>query len=125
MSGSDSGKVTSSLAPIARTVTGGFALQNGTPGILTFTTPNDGQMHAYDVAAVLNVTTLEVGGAVTLQWHAGGLSYTQTMFASALAVGTYTFSQNIVCDPNTVVQVQQTAALTSGAASTLAAISGG
>lgn len=125
MSGSDSGRSQSTLSPVVRTPAAGFALQNGTPNIVTFNTPNDGNMHAYDVAAALDVTVLEVGGQVSLSWTAGGHAYGVVMFASALAAGFSTFSQNIVADPNTAVTVQQTAALTSGAASIVAAVSGG
>lgn len=125
LSGTYPNPTVNALTPTARTSAAGFALQNGTPNIVTLNTPSDGNMHAYDVAAALNVTVLEVGGAVTLTWHAGGQAYAVIMFASALAVGTYTFSQNIVADPNTAVTITQTAALTSGAASAVAAIAGG
>lgn len=125
LSGTYPNPTVNSLTPTARTSTAGFALQNGTPNVLTFNTPNDGNMHEYGVAATLNVTTLEVGGQVSLNWTAGGHAYSVVAFASALAVGNYTFSQPIIADPNTAVTIAQTAALTSGAANAFAAISGG
>jgi hypothetical protein len=125
MSGSDSGAVHAVSTPNARTVVGGFALQNATPTILQFASPNDGNMHVYGVAASLNVTTVEVGGAVTLTWFVGGQAFNVTMFAAALAVGMYTFSQNIAVSANVFVTIAQTTALTSGVASIVAAILGG
>jgi hypothetical protein len=125
MSGSDSGRSQSTLTPNVRTAVAGFALQNATPNVVTFTTPNDGQLHAYDVAASLNVTVLEVGGQVSLNYTSGGHAYSVVVFASALAAGNYTFSQNITADPNAAVTIAQTAALTGGAAQIFAAISGG
>lgn len=102
-----------------------FALQNATPTILTYTTPNDGKVHPLLVAASLVVATLEVGGAVTLA-IAGGMSV--VIFGSAKAVGTYglpdLLDSPLLVPANTVVTISQTAALTSGAATVTAQIFG-
>lgn len=125
MSGSDSGKITNSGAPVTRSSVAGFALTNGTGVFITTTAANDGQLHQFFVSASLRVTVLEVGGQMTLTWTASGQAYTVTAFAAALAVGNYTFFQNVTCDPNTAVAVNQATALTSGTASFVGAISGG
>ena len=47
---------------VATTGVNGFALQNGTPTILTWTPPNDGQVHRVLLIAQENVTVAETGG---------------------------------------------------------------
>jgi hypothetical protein len=125
MSGSDSGAQRASLTPAARSAAAGVALVNGTPNITGLTTPNDGQLHCYDVAIAVHVTSLETGGAVSVIWTCGGQAYSVLAVAGGQAAGPYQFGINIVADPNTTVGVAQTSALTAGAATAFAAISGG
>jgi hypothetical protein len=53
-------------ALVASTGVNGFALQNGTPNILSWVAPNDGQAHRVTVVAELRVTSAETGGQVNL-----------------------------------------------------------
>lgn len=124
MSGSDSGATRNIGIGQGRTPAAGFALQNGTPNILTFTTPNDGNIHGYYLASSMNVTVLEVGGAVNLNFTAGGHAYSNSVFNSGAAVGNYIGVSTFPADPNTTVTLVQTAALTSGAAVVFASIVG-
>jgi hypothetical protein len=125
MSGSDSGAVRNVVPPTARTASGGFALVNGTPTILSVTAPNDGQVHQYFVSAALNVTVNEVGGLLQLFYTAGGQVYQPGVVGGSSVIGTYPFSLVVPADPNTTVQIRQTSALTAGTATLIAAISGG
>ena len=49
---------------VATTGVNGFMLQNATPNILSWTAPNDGNMHRLIVFATLHVTSSETGGKV-------------------------------------------------------------
>jgi hypothetical protein len=125
MSGSDSGATRSSLTPTARTNQGGINLINGTQNVLSIGTPNDGNVHAYTVAATQTVTVAETGGVVQLQWTSKGVAQTAAFFPGGGGLGTTSASTTIVADPNTAVNLAQSTALTAGAASVNAAISGG
>lgn len=50
----------------------GFTLVNGTPNVLTWTAPNDGQMHRCMVIANLDVTSALTGGAINVGWTSPG-----------------------------------------------------
>lgn len=53
----------------ATTGVNGFALINGTPTILSWTAPNDGQVHRVWLIAQENVTSPETGGQVNLNFR--------------------------------------------------------
>lgn len=99
----------------AETPAGGFALQNATPVVYTWTTPNDGNLHGFEAYAALTVTLAETGGATKVLWTINGVAQQATVFANALAVGTTVNTVQAVADPNTTVTLQQTSALTAGA----------
>lgn len=105
---------------------GQTALVNGTPTIASIVTPSDGNPHIVTVASVLVVTTLEVGGLVTISFTINNLLETVTMFAAALAAGTYlNAADSIPCDPGSTVTITQASALTSGAASIIGTVISG
>lgn len=54
------------LQPVADTGTAGFALQNSTPHILSWTAPADGRLHMVTCAAYGYVSAAETGGEVRL-----------------------------------------------------------
>lgn len=113
------------MAPVNSTVPGaggGFTLVNATPAIIGWTTPADGNTHVVQVSGALVVTTLEVGGAISITYTSGGVAITQALFASAQAAGNFTASFAVTCDPNTTVTITQSAALTSGAAKVWASL---
>lgn len=60
---------------------GPFALQNGTPTILTYQVPNDGQKHVLVVAFTKNVTSVETGGSVQANGMINGTTFTPNIFA--------------------------------------------
>jgi len=110
-------------ALLATTGASGFALQNGTPNVLTWTAPNDGNMHRVLVMAVLHCTSTETGGAVSLTFTLpDGTSGSKAIFAAnntTGAIGVPT-SQNgpafMLIEANTTIALVQTSALTGGAA---------
>lgn len=95
----------------------GVALVNGTPGILTWTSPNDGKLHVAMVLGLLNVSVAETGGQVTYSYTSpSGVAHSPQMFASGLGVGDAVFAVSVVIvQANTVVSVNQATALTVGA----------
>ena len=113
----------------ASTPAAGFALQNGTPVIITWTAPNDGKLHPVLVVAALDVTVAETGGAVGVTVAAGaGLGVTNPIFAGGKGIGNYQGADsgvpdtNLVLGPGQTVTVAQTSALTLGAATVFAQI---
>lgn len=95
----------------------GAALQNATPTFLTWTAPNDGQLHQFTVTSFLNVTTAETGGLVQCAYTGpGNIAATFQVQPGAQGVGFNASSNTRLCAPGTTVTVQQVNALTLGAA---------
>jgi hypothetical protein len=116
---------TGGVSKLAATPAAGYALQNGTGPILTWTAPNDGNLHAAQINLVLIVTSAETGGQVTISFTVGGQAKANTVAAAGGGIGVfpenpYTFT----CDPGTTVTLAQASALTAGAASIYAALLG-
>lgn len=110
------------LPIVAQTPAAGFALQNGTPSILSWTAPDDGKMHQFGVISVTHVTSNETGGGVeALYTSFTGASNTHftTLLSANLTTDTIgqggTTLYGIVA-PGTAVTLQQISALTGGAA---------
>lgn len=102
---------------VARTPSAGFPLSAvATPTLLTYTTPNDGQVHQVNIALGLYVSVVEVGGGVSVNATILGQPYFNGLLPGAEGVGVHDGTLSIPCDPNTTVTVVQQAALTSGAA---------
>src|SRR5579862_5196763 len=111
------------LAAQAATPLAGTALVNGTPNLLQWTAPNDGQVHSFNVAATAHVTLALTGGQIQVKWTSAGVNQVSTLLAGGEAAGTYVglFLGNggngpQQCDPGTTVTIQQTSAVTAGAA---------
>ena len=115
------------LTRVATTGTGGFALENGTPTILTWTAPDDGQLHTVIVAGYSQVTSAFTGGPVTL--HRTALPWYNVVLNSSDGVGYWMFgagagggndaSSGIVVhtvQPGETITLTQDAAVTAGAA---------
>jgi hypothetical protein len=110
--------VLSALTRRAITPAGGFALQNGVPTIITWTTPNDGQPHRFQVSAAQNVTVAETAGAVQITYtDPAGNPATVALFPGASGAGAQYGSADRLAAPNTAISVAQSSALTAGAAS--------
>jgi len=115
--------VESLLQNVASTGPAGFALQNATPNILTWTAPADGQMHRFMIIEVVHVTALETGGITQVAWTAPDGTATSTQLnAGAHAIGEFSTSQIKLVAPGTTVTYQQSGALTGGAAQAYAEI---
>jgi hypothetical protein len=112
---------------LASTPVGGFALQNGTPTVFTWTAPNDGNNHRVLVFASLGVSSAQTGGAVTVQiTDPSGNVGTHTLYAGGLGTGSSTgpgeFS--MIVKPGSTVTVAQSSAQTLGAATLYAELWG-
>lgn len=108
---------THSLRLVAATGAAGFNLQNATSTILTWTAPNDGNMHRISVVGVLHVTSAETGGAVTIPYLApDGSGSTTTLFAGGAGLGTTGASADRIVQAGSTVTLSQASALTVGAA---------
>lgn len=111
-----------SVAPrvVASTGPAGVALVNGTPAILQWTAPNDGLLHRFFTIVSAAVTTLEVGGAVGVTFTPpGGQGFTPTTSVLAAGLGVGSAAGTLVSGfvaGGTTVFLNQTSALTSGAA---------
>jgi hypothetical protein len=110
-----------SLELIATTGVDGFALEDSTPTILSWTAPDDGDLHRFFVTSVLHVTSAETGGAIQLQWPLpDGTANTDSLYAGNLGAGIAVgpaagiFMQPI--EPGGTVNLVQLNALTAGAA---------
>ena len=114
------------LQRVATTGMAGFPLQNGTPTILSWTAPNDGQLHVIIAAVLLVVTAAESGGQIN--WKFGAVS--NIIISGSLGVGEYLagygqtpiFQSGGVLRPGDTFAFTQGSALTSGAATAYAEI---
>lgn len=103
----------------AATPVAGIALVNGTPaGLLVWNVPNDGALHWFIVQGNINVTVAETGGALNYTaTDPGGNALSASLSGGGLGLGTASLSAHLqVVGPGTVVAVNQSSALTAGAA---------
>ncbi|HEY1668492.1 MAG TPA: glycosyl hydrolase family 28-related protein [Trebonia sp.] len=105
------------LRPLAATAAGGYTQVNGTGTVLTWTAPNDGQLHRVILLADLHVTTTQVGGAITMNCDfPDGFANAPSVFAGAASPGGYGAFVGRVVEAGATVTITQSSALTSGAA---------
>jgi len=108
------------LQPVASTGDAGFALQNGTPTIITWTAPNDGQLHRVQLFIMEDVTLALTGGQCTLHVVLpDGSAYVINVCASGAALGAHANSGGqplYLVQPGSTVYVAQSSAVTAGAA---------
>lgn len=108
------------LSRVATTGDGGFALQDATPNILEWTAPDDGNLHVVQLFSAMDVTIAATGGAVGVNLSVGGGVTVQPVFNGNLGVALYEGSNgyplSYVVGPGVTVTMQQTSALTAGAA---------
>jgi hypothetical protein len=107
-----------SLPLVATTGPAGFTLVNGTPNILSWTTPADGNMHRAIVIAAVHVTSTETGGQLNTTGNAAdGTAFNQLLIAGGAATGAINRTQSsFLLQANTTLAVTQNTALTAGAA---------
>jgi len=106
-----------SLNIAAATPVAGTALVNGTPSLLTWTAPNDGQQHYAVMIVTLNVTSGLTGGAIQYAYTnpQGGAASGKQLIAGASGIGAARGFDGVLVQAGTTVTISQTAA-TGGAA---------
>lgn len=112
------------LAMVADTGGGGFALQNGTPTILSWTAPNDGNLHSVILTASIIVTSAETGGAVGAKLTlSNGTSGGEQIEPPNLGPGLYVNRMaNVAVPAGATYALYQSSSLTAGAATLYAQI---
>ena len=108
------------LKLLAATPAAGFALQNGTPNILTWTAPADGKLHRVFLWAMKVVSSAETGGAIGYQWTTPDGShfsnYGIDVGGNAAGFATqYAQPWNLMVESGSTITLNQTSALTAGA----------
>jgi hypothetical protein len=102
----------------ATTGVAGFTLQNATPTILSWTVPNDGNIHRCTLIGELIVSSAQTGGSVVLNFNdPGGSSRAQSAWGGGLGAGFNRIQSGMwfAVGPGQTVTVTQTAQ-TAGAA---------
>jgi hypothetical protein len=118
------------LALRAATPAAGVALVNGTPAILSWTTPNDGNLHRFQVFLSMDVISTYTGGQIVVTFTSpGGNSVAWGVYAAGAATGAGWNYGEIFLAPTfvkagTTVTISQGTALTAGAATLQAEIWG-
>ena len=114
----------------ASTGINGFELEDATPNIISWTTPNDGQLHRVTFFVEMDVSLALTGGAIYgLIYIPNGVVNQKTIIPANSIAGVVNPSgdgfpfQRLVA-PNTLVAVQQGTAITAGAAQLWAEIWG-
>lgn len=112
----------------AATAAAGFALQNATPSILTWTAPADGNNHRVVIVCSEHVTSAITGGVVqaSITTPDGGAGViANSLLGGGVAAGfrAPAFS-GIVVESGSTVTIEQTTAMTAGAATVWAEIWG-
>jgi hypothetical protein len=110
----------------ADTAAAGYTLINGTGNIITWTPPNDGNLHWCTIFGGVHVTTLEAGGAISVTYnYPDGTSSTDTLASGNQSPGHNLFTARLMpVEAGVIVTVAQVSALTSGAAVAWAGIWG-
>lgn len=117
--------VSTGLTLQATTGVAGTALVNGTPTILSWTAPNDGQMHRAVLIVSQHVTSSETGGQLAYMFNApDGSGPAANPFAGNFGVGFAGIINVALIAPGSVFSFKQNTALTVGAAMVWAEIWG-
>lgn len=105
------------MQKVATTSLAGYALVNGTPTILTWTAPNDGQMHRINVVAEQVTTSTATAGATSMTHeYPNGTGASPGIFGGGDTTSQLRqFQTDRLIASGSVVTVQQSTALTGGA----------
>lgn len=114
------------LQCVATTGPTGFALQDATPTILSWTAPSDGNLHRVIIPSTLVVTSALTGGAIVT--NMGGNA--RQILAGGQGVGTWipgagagsNYVATVVVLPGQTITLSQYSAVTAGAATLYAEI---
>lgn len=107
------------LSKQATTGAPGFALQNATPTILSWTAPSDGNLHRVQLFGVMHVTSAQTGGNVVLSYKApDGATGNVTIWGGGFGGGVFQPNINaiVTVQAGSTVTLAQTVAQTAGAA---------
>jgi len=106
------------LSKVADTGASGYTLVNGTGNIITWTAPNDGNLHTAVLVVSWEVSSSETGGQMT--WGTtmpGGHSPTLSVSAGGQGAGGYLLAaEGMAVAPNATATFRQASALSGGAA---------
>lgn len=113
------------LGLLATTAEAGFALQDATPTILTWTAPSDGKLHRIICFLTGYVSAAETGGAITLDTVLpDGNAANPQMMPGGAAAGPVAASALRMVGAGETVSLVQSSALTAGAATVWAELWG-
>jgi hypothetical protein len=107
------------LTRVGSTGLAGFTLVNGTPTIITWTPPNDGNPHVVLIFGEVRVITALTGGNVGINFgYPDGSAVPQaTVYGGGGAAGFHALSNvTFAVQPGQVVTIVQSAAATAGSA---------
>jgi hypothetical protein len=113
------------LQKVAATASSGFALQNGTPTILQWTAPSDGNKHRAMVFIAIDVTAATTGGEIDMTTVLNGDSDTGvtvingtrgTGLSQGMSVQKDGTGIMVIVDPGSTITIFQGTAMTAGAA---------
>ena len=113
------GNAGTSLVKQASTPVAGVALVNGTPTILSWTPPNDGQLHRVLVYTTMTVQSAMTGGNINLQFEAPDGTFAGPGLLTGGQSAGYNYSGDaapVIVKGGQTVMVIQGSALTAGAA---------
>jgi hypothetical protein len=115
-----------SLQVMAATPVAGFTLVNGTSGILSWTAPSDLLLHRVIILAVLEVTSAATGGQLSVVFTSPAANaHTVTALAASQTQGVHDLTTStFYIQSGTSVTLNQSTALTAGAAALWAEIWG-
>ena len=101
----------------ASTLAAGYTLVNGTGDILTWTAPDDGNLHRAMILNMLKVTGAETGGQVQAHWtDPGGGAQAAQFFAPNTGAGLVRQGNlTVFLQAGTTLTLSQDSALTAGA----------
>jgi len=113
----------SQMSLLASTGLAGFAFQNATPSIISYTFPNDGVLHRFFLVPFVAVTSAQTGGALALLFtDPSNTSQNFGIFGGGSTTGTRGFGNGfsiwsaLTVYPGSTVRLQQSSAQTAGAA---------
>jgi len=117
------------LAVLAATPAAGYTMINGTGTIITWTAPNDGNLHYVLVFSIKHVTSNETGGDVNLAFtNPAGGTKTTDFIGAGKTIDDYACDfpqwQFLVTTGGGTVTLAQNTALTGGASKVYAALWG-
>lgn len=106
------------IEQVATTGPNGFTLVNGTPNILSWTAPNDGQMHRVTVYGTLFCSAAMTGGMIVLTYtDPNGNVNSTSVWGGSFGTGPQApTAKTILVKAGTTVTLTQSTALTAGAA---------